>query len=116
FQWDACLFDILGADQKTVHTVICIDTINGRRTEIASGALSGKLSPLAERAMDGGQLLLRDPDPPFEPDNIPFGDKTRRSASIMYVPIRKDEKTLGLLSLQSYTPNAYTREDLNTLE
>jgi PAS domain S-box-containing protein len=34
----------------------------------------------------------------------------------MYVPIRKDDKTLGLLSLQSYTPDAYTREDLNTLE
>ena len=116
FQWDACLFDLLGADQKTVNTVICIDTINGRRTEIASGALCGKLSSLASRALEGGQLVLRDPDAPFEADNILFGDKTRHSASIMYVPIRKDEKTLGLLSLQSYASHAYTREDLNTLE
>jgi GAF domain-containing protein len=53
---------------------------------------------------------------PAAPEHIPFGDKSHHSASIMYVPIRKDEKVLGLLSLQSYTPDAYTREDLSTLE
>lgn len=117
FQWDACLFDLLAADQKTVITVICIDTINGRRTEIAPGVLSGKLSPLATRtALEGGQLIFREPDDRFDPENIPFGDKNRPSASIMYVPIRKDEKTLGLLSLQSYTANTYSNEDLKTLE
>jgi signal transduction histidine kinase len=116
FQWDACLFDLLAADQKTVHSVICIDTINGQRKEIASGALSGELSPLASRALEEGQLILRDPAMPAAPEHIPFGDKSHHSASIMYVPIRKDEKVLGLLSLQSYTPDAYTREDLSTLE
>ena len=34
----------------------------------------------------------------------------------MYVAIRKDEKVLGFLSLQSYTADAYTREDLSSLE
>jgi signal transduction histidine kinase len=116
FQWDACLFDLLAADQKTVHSVICMDTVNGRRHEIAPEALSGELSSLAARALEGGQLVLRDPDAPVAPEHIPFGDKSRQSASIMYVPIRKDEKVLGLLSLQSYTPDAYTREDLTTLE
>jgi len=116
FQWDACLFDLLAPDQKTVHSVICMDTIKGRRHEIASGALSGELSPLAARALDGGQLILRDPDAAAAPEHIPFGDKSHPSASIMYVPIRKDEKVLGLLSLQSYTPDSYTREDLSTLE
>jgi len=116
FQWDASLFDLLAADQKTVITVICIDTIDGQRKEIASGALSGKLSPLAMRALEDGQLIMRDPDASATAENIPFGDKTRPSASIMYVPIRNDEKTLGLLSLQSYTPDAYSNEDLKTLE
>ena len=116
FQWDACLFDLLAADQKTVHSVICIDTIKGDRQEIAQGALSGELSPLASRALEAGQLVLRDPDASVAPEHIPFGDKSRPSASIMYVPIRKDEKVLGLLSLQSYTRNAYTKEDLSTLE
>src|SRR5215813_10119390 len=72
FQWDACLFDILAADQKTVHSVICIDTINGRRQEISSGALSGELSPLASRALEAGQLISRDLDAPVAPEHIPF--------------------------------------------
>src|SRR3954452_23287699 len=88
FQWDACLFDLLAADQKTVHSVICMDTINGQRQEIASGALSGELSLLAARALKRGQLILRDPDTPAAAEHIPFGDKTRPSASIMYAPIR----------------------------
>ena len=116
FQWDACLFDLIGADQKTVHTVICMDTIRGKRVEISPDALSGKLSPLAIRALEGGQLISREAEGPVGPEHIPFGDKSHSSASIMYVPIRKDEKALGFLSLQSYTPDAYTREDLNTLE
>jgi signal transduction histidine kinase len=116
FQWDACLFDLLAADQKTVHSVICMDTVNGHRQELAPGALSGELSALAARALEGGQLILRDPDAPASPEHIPFGDKSHPSASIMYVPIRKDEKVLGLLSLQSYTPDAYTRDDLSALE
>ena len=116
FQWDACLFDVLAADQKTVHSVICLDTINGRRQEIAAEALSGELSPLAARALEGGQLILCDPRAPVAPEHIPFGDKSHPSASIMYVPIRKDEKVLGFLSLQSYAADAYTREDLSALE
>ena len=34
----------------------------------------------------------------------------------MYVPVRKDSQAIGLLSIQSYTPNAYTEEDLGTLQ
>ena len=30
----------------------------------------------------------------------------------MYVPVRKDSTVIGLLSIQSYTPDAYTQEDL----
>lgn len=116
FQWDACLFDLLGVEQDSVHTVVCIDTINGERREIPAESLGGKLSPLAARALEGGQLIFREPGAPVKDGKMPFGDKSRASASIMYVPIRKDERTLGLLSLQSYAPEAYTRDDLNTLE
>jgi light-regulated signal transduction histidine kinase (bacteriophytochrome) len=34
----------------------------------------------------------------------------------MFAPIRRDRKVVGLLSLQSYAPNAYTQEDLQTLQ
>src|ERR1019366_528090 len=53
---------------------------------------------------------------PFPPNVFSFGDKERPSASLMYVPVRKDSVAIGLLSIQSYTPNAYTEEDLGTLQ
>ena len=47
---------------------------------------------------------------------IRFGDKARPSASKMYVPIRYGAKTLGILSIQSYTLLAYQQQDLETLQ
>src|SRR5205823_9192301 len=51
-------------------------------------------------------------DVPF----VLFGDSRRRSESMMYVPIRFAGSVLGLISIQSYTPQAYVAEDLNLLQ
>jgi len=64
---------------------------------------------------EGGQLILRE-DTSGDIDMIPFGDTSRRSASLMFVPIRSGAKVVGILSIQSYTPNAYTEEDLAVLQ
>ena len=34
----------------------------------------------------------------------------------MTVPVRKDSKVISIISIQSYTPNAYTEEDLDVLQ
>ena len=49
-------------------------------------------------------------------DFVKFGDSARLSASLMYVPLQREGEPLGVLSIQSYTPNAYTAEDLQTLQ
>jgi PAS domain S-box-containing protein len=117
WQWDACVLDLCSIDQALVNPVICIDTIDGRRTERSRDSGSGQLSPIARRALEQGpQLVLRPAEAPFPPDVFPFGDKTRPSASVMYVPVRKESEAIGVLSIQSYTPNAYTGEDLSTLQ
>jgi PAS domain S-box-containing protein len=111
------VLDLCSADGAPVNPVICIDTIDGRRTEIMPDSGSAQLSPVARRALEQGpQLVLRPAEAPFPPDVFPFGDKTRPSASLMYVPMHKDSEAIGLLSIQSYTPNAYTEEDLGTLQ
>src|SRR5207237_9337057 len=51
-------------------------------------------------------------DVPF----VLFGDSRRRSESMMYVPIRFAGSVLGLISIQSYTPQGYVAEDLNLLQ
>ena len=115
--WDACLLNVCSPNTADWERVLCIDTIKGQRTEVAPVASPTKLSPVARRALElGAQLVLRLADSPFPPNSVPFGDETRASASLMYVPVRKDSEAIGLLSIQSYTPNAYTEEDLDTLQ
>ncbi len=48
-------------------------------------------------------------------DLSPFGDKTRRSASLLFVPLISRNKVIGRISVQSYTPNAYSEKDENLL-
>jgi PAS domain S-box-containing protein len=115
--WDACVLDLCSSDSGGVTPVLCLDTIDGRRTEVAPDSGSGNLSPVARQALQQGPQLVLRPEPAgFPPGTIPFGDRTRASASLMYVPVRKDSVVTGLLSIQSYTPNAYTAEDLRTLQ
>ena len=115
--WDACVLDLCSSDPGTVTTVLCIDTLNGHRTDITPDADSVKLSPFSWHVLkQGAQLVLRPEHAAFPPEGHPFGDKTHASASLMYVPVRKDSTVIGLLSIQSYTPNAYSQEDLRTLQ
>jgi len=117
WQWDACVIDLCSADQSSVSPVICIDTIGGRRTEVMPDSSSVQLSSIARRALEQGpQLVLRPASAPLPRDVFPFGDKSRPSASLMYVPVRKDSEAIGLMSIQSYTANAYSEKDLDTLQ
>ncbi len=46
----------------------------------------------------------------------PFGDAGRPSASLLFVPIRSGVAVVGILTIQSYTPQAYTTADLQVLQ
>ena len=52
----------------------------------------------------------------MRPEAVPFGDTSRPSASIMFVPIRHGTEVVGVLSIQSYTPKAYDACSLETLQ
>ena len=47
---------------------------------------------------------------------LPFGNITRPSASLMFVPIRNGTNVIGVFSIQSYNPNAYDQNSLETLQ
>ncbi|HWI56340.1 MAG TPA: MASE1 domain-containing protein [Bacillota bacterium] len=115
FGWDAVVLDLLSADGATLDTVFCVDTFQGRRSEAA--AVADQPGQLAFRALkEGPQLLLRPWPPDFTGGTLPVGDTARPSASLMFVPVRTDEKTIGVFSIQSYAPNAYSQADLAVLQ
>ena len=115
FGWDACTLDLYMADQDTVIPIINIDIMEGNRRDVPS-VHGNTPTPRMRRVMEqGAQIILRPPPLEFV-DSIPYGDVQRPSASLMFVPIRNGRSMIGILSIQSYTLNAYADEDLVTLQ
>jgi diguanylate cyclase (GGDEF)-like protein/PAS domain S-box-containing protein len=120
--WDACFLDLLlsDAEQKLFDNsqlipLIHYDVVDDRRVRVPS--ISKHLMPgtLSYKSVtDGPQLLLRKPNDESD-EAFRFGDESRPSKSLMFVPIRTASALLGILSIQSYRNNAYTAGDLDTL-
>jgi PAS domain S-box-containing protein len=115
--WDAAAINIFSPELRPIFPGIAFDTIQGKRQE-CSADLQGILTPLCKRVLEQGPLLISDNKGGNIPesDSIAFGDKTKRSESLMYIPLRKGQENIGILTIQSYTPNAYTSRDLERLQ
>jgi transcriptional regulator with GAF, ATPase, and Fis domain len=97
--------------------VLNADLIDGHRGEVLPKNLHRPPSPLARKALkEGGQLVLKINPEEMPLERLPFGDITRPSASLMFVPVRNGKAATGIISLQSYMPNAYNRQSLATLQ
>jgi PAS domain S-box-containing protein len=118
FKWDSFTLDLFSAQENTICPILNIDVNReGKRFECPVDGSSRHPSGLATRVIrDGAQLILRDEGAGMPEDVQPFGDTSRPSASLMLVPIRNRASVNGILSIQSYTPNAYSQQDLTTLQ
>lgn len=115
FGWDACSIQVYSHADDTVRCIFETDTFEGARVETLNPN-PRKGTALHHRIFQSGaELILRDPAT-FLPEATPFGNRSRPSASLMYVPIRTAREIVGLMSIQSYSPNAYTEQNLATLQ
>ncbi|MGO8927084.1 MAG: PAS domain S-box protein [Limisphaerales bacterium] len=118
FHWDVFILNLYYAETDKVHPILNMDTDRqGRRFDIPVSSRSRGPSGMARRIIErGAELILRE-EPVTMPDDVfPIGDISRPAASLMLVPIRNRTKVIGILSIQSYTPKAYSQPDLNTLQ
>ncbi len=119
FSIDACFLDSYSQERNEMKKLLYLDTIDGKRVPIPGVSEELKPTPMAEKIIqEGAQLILRKPEAP-NADGVslsPAGNKSKRAASLMFVPIRFRAQLVGILSLQSYTPNAYTENDLDLLQ
>ena len=115
--WDACSFALYSPLDDKVIDVMNLDLVDGQRVFVPPGCDRTSPSPRARQVIaEGGQLILKE-DPAQMLDNgVPFGNTARPSASLLYVPIRNGKDVTGILSIQSYTPNAYSPHSLETLQ
>ena len=120
FGWDACYLHLDSPDGGQVSPIVTMDTLGGRRVEVPPAITGRGKSPLmAEVMQHGARLISRDPTAAATAEAlqlVPFGDTARRSASIMCVPLRHGPTVVGVLSIQSYTPQAYRPEDLDLFQ
>ena len=115
--WESCSVDLYFADLDRIDAVLTIDVVDGQTMDIPPAYTGRGPSPMARRVIvEGPQLILRSEDPPTPLDLVPFGNVSRPSASLMFVPIRNKNAVIGILSIQSYKFNAYSAADLVVLQ
>lgn len=114
--WDAFSLDLYDPEMDVIHPVLMIDEINGKKTEIMPEYESRAPSPLVRNVFQSGpQRILRKGND-FDAALRPFGDITRASASLMFVPIVEEGRPLGMVTIQSYRINAFFRSDLKLMQ
>ena len=114
--WDACSLDLYSPESDAIQSVLTMDTMEGRRVDVAHAYPGGPPGPMTRRVLsEGSQLILRETSELPEAGLMPFGTG-RRSASLMFVPIRHGDRIAGVMSIQSYIPQAYDCSDLDLLE
>ncbi len=111
---DAGFIHIYRVAQNDINFGLEIDEDIRSFIEHTSGPASGSLT---DHVMKTGQpLLFRDlraEAEAVELQPLGFGDKARQSASWLGVPlIGRDGEIIGVLSVQSYTPNLYDERDI----
>ncbi|HTI69488.1 MAG TPA: PAS domain S-box protein [Candidatus Limnocylindria bacterium] len=115
--WDAASLDMYSSELDQIQAMLNIDTVDGKRVACAPVNHNAPPSAIARRVIDSGAIMeLREPPYKHGSEAIPFGDTSRPSASLLFVPVRDGARTIAILSIQSYQPKAYTAEDLKTLE
>jgi PAS domain S-box-containing protein len=116
FGWDAGYLYLYSEASGEIARVLTVDTVEDRRVPVPPPTQSLEPTPMMRQLMkEGGRLINRGNKSGAEPELIPFGDKQRPSASLMYVPVHSGGAVVGILSIQSYKPSAYSQDDLKLL-
>jgi len=111
FEHDAFLLCYFNEATRMYHPVYAEDTPIGGVRPIPVQTDPQNPSRMAYQA----QLINREIEPE-ETSFDPFGETDRLSRSLMFVPIRWQDKVIGILSVQSYTPFRYSQADFELLQ
>jgi len=104
FGWDLCRLELGPTPAGLMETVYYVETVNGRRSELNPPPTPG--SPMTLLALSqGAQLSSTNPAP---------GVCSPRT--LMVVPVRKETRVLGVLSLESRSARPFTQADLGAFQ
>ncbi len=114
--WDACSVYSYNAEENKGRPLVIYNVINGNRTNVLSAyGNTDFTSVLSRAAQNGAQIVLREDAAASRNEGARDGDASK-APSMMYVPIRKGETVVGVVSVQSRKVRAYDNHDLGTLQ
>lgn len=114
--WDACYL-ILYDPQKggKPRPLLTIDTADNKFIVQSDVAPDKPSENMLKAIHEDGFLSLYEET--FDlPANMAFGDTSHRTLSQLFVPVRTEARTIGVLSIQSYAKHAYDSASLETLK
>ncbi len=115
FLWDAFFLGQRVAGEDYFRLAYGVDKVGGRRIVVQPP----KPEKIRYEHLPGllqGEPALINRQSDKEPGFQPFGDRARKSASLIYVPILLGDKVYGVLSVQSYTQNFFSPADVERLK
>ncbi len=104
FAWDDFALDLYSAEKDEVFSLLNITTVDQQRVKIPESAQSKSANTLIRRVIGKGAELVRTPGP------------KGHATDAMLVPVRKGSRVIGVLFVQSRLADAYTEQDLETLQ
>lgn len=114
--WDACYLILYDPERGgRPRPLLAIDTIDHERV-IEYDVVPEKPSENMLRAIrEDGFLSLYEEVFEIAP-SLSFGNRRQRTLSQLFVPVRSGERTIGVLSIQSYRKHAYSKSSLEILK
>jgi len=117
FHPDAYFFAVRRPEESFMFVREYLDIVDGKKTTLPSERWNlESASSKIKTTLRGQSLLINRAHGDLQYEDSRFGNRERLSESLMYVPVKKGTTVIGVLSAQSYTPNRYSKEDLNLME
>lgn len=115
--WDSCYLVLYDERTNNITPVFSVDVVGDRIVESSLDDWSGEPEGYGLVAIREGKILvLRSTETTPPEDLYAFGDSSRRSESLMFVAVRAAAHVIGILSIQSYSPDEYDDDDLGLLQ
>ncbi|HEX2636299.1 MAG TPA: ATP-binding protein [Gemmatimonadales bacterium] len=114
--WDCCSFDLYFPETDRVQAVLSMDSVDGPPADVPHAYTATSPGPVTARVVREGGCLVPGPGHGGAGEGLIAFGSGRPSLSRMFVPVRHGERVTGVLSIQSYTADAYDEQDLATLQ
>ncbi len=117
FRNDSFSIDLIDHSNQILIGLYNSDSFGPDQTPYETATRSHPLSEVRnQKVLHGESLLINRNESPGQSEYNAFGNEARLSLSLMFVPIRHENQTIGIISVQSYSLNRYQQSHLNLLQ